>query len=143
MDKSAKAVTWGPKYWYVLHSMAMNYPLHPNKVTKKKYYDTVMNWPLFLPHPEMGSKFSKMLDKYPVSPYLDSRESFIKWTHFIHNRVNEGLGKPIYPYSQFIDDMMRDEERKPDTYFQRLKDNKNLIVVILMLIIIAVIYKLL
>ena len=36
----------------------------------------------------MGNKFSELLDKYPITPYLDSRESFIKWVHFIHNRIN-------------------------------------------------------
>jgi hypothetical protein len=41
----------------------------------------------------MGNHFSDLLDKYPIAPYLDSRESFIKWVHFIHNRINQMLGK--------------------------------------------------
>jgi hypothetical protein len=41
----------------------------------------------------MGNYFSDLLDKYPIAPYLDSRESFIKWVHFIHNRINQMLGK--------------------------------------------------
>ena len=41
----------------------------------------------------MGNHFSELLDKYPIAPYLDSRESFIKWVHFIHNRINQMLGK--------------------------------------------------
>ena len=28
-----------------------------------------------------------MLDKYPVTPYLSSRESFMKWVHFIMNKI--------------------------------------------------------
>ena len=71
---------WGRQFWFVLHTIAFSYPKHPNKVTKRKYYDTVMNIPLFLPNSDVGDKFSKLLDKYPVTPYLDSRESFIKWT---------------------------------------------------------------
>ena len=35
-----------------------------------------------------------MLDKYPVTPYLDSRDSFIKWVHFIHNKINVALNEP-------------------------------------------------
>ena len=27
---------WGPHFWFVLHTMAMTYPHHPNDVTKKK-----------------------------------------------------------------------------------------------------------
>lgn len=138
MDKS---VDWGPKYWYVLHMMAFHYPLTPNKVTKRKYYDTIMNFPLFLPHEEMGNKFSKMLDKYPVTPYLDSRESFIKWTHFIHNRVNENLEKPIMPYSEFIELYTKPKDEKSNMTF--ISRNKSAIVVTLLLIIIFAIYKLL
>jgi hypothetical protein len=34
-----------------------------------------------------------LLDKYPVSTYLDNSTDFQKWVHFIHNKVNEVLGK--------------------------------------------------
>ena len=138
MDKS---VDWGPKYWYVLHMMAFHYPINPNKVTKKKYYDTIMNFPLFLPHKEMGNKFSRLLDKYPLTPYLDSRESFIKWTHFIHNRVNESLEKPRMPFSEFMEMYTKPkDERDEKTFFSKYK---NPLIVSLLLIIIAIVYKLL
>lgn len=85
---------WGPHFWFVLHSCAYNYPETPNSITKRKYYDFIINMPLFLPDPVMGDNFAILLDKYPVSPYLDCRESFIIWTHFIHNKINVILGKP-------------------------------------------------
>jgi hypothetical protein len=85
---------WGPHYWFVLHTIAITYPEHPNDVTKKKYYDFLHNMPLFLPVKEIGNGFSKMLDKYPVTPYLDSQASFVKWVHFIHNKYNVALEKP-------------------------------------------------
>ena len=138
MDKS---VEWGPKYWYVLHMIAFHYPLNPNKVTKKKYYDTIMNLPLFIPNEGMGNKFSKLLDKYPVTPYLDSRESFIKWTHFIHNRVNETLEKPLFPYSEFIEIYTKPKDKKENKSF--FLKYKNAIIVLILLIIIAAIYRLL
>ena len=62
--------------------------------TKKKYYDFVQNIPLFLPISQIGNKFSEFLDQYPVTPYLDSRESFTKWMHFIHNKINVYIGLP-------------------------------------------------
>jgi len=85
---------WGPHYWFVLHTIALNYPLRPNEVTKKKYYDFIQNLPLFIPVTNMGNSFSKLLDHYPVTPYLDSRQSFIKWIYFIHNKINVSLGIP-------------------------------------------------
>jgi hypothetical protein len=82
---------WGPHYWFFLHTIAHSYPENPNSVTKRKYYDLINNMPLFIPVPKMGDEFSKMLDKYPVSPYLDHRDSFIRWVHFIHNKLNFSL----------------------------------------------------
>ncbi len=89
---------WGPHYWFVLYTIAISYPINPNDVTKKKYYDFIQNLPLFIPIPDIGNNFSQFLDKYPVTPYLDSRESFTKWVHFIHNKINIYLGKPELSY---------------------------------------------
>tara|TARA_R110001592_G_scaffold154118_4_gene383026 strand:- start:428 stop:859 length:432 start_codon:yes stop_codon:yes gene_type:complete len=85
---------WGPHYWFVLHTIANTFPLSPNDVTKKKYYDFIQNLPLLLPIQEIGNSFAKYLDKYPVTPYLDSRTSFMKWMHFIHNKINVSIGEP-------------------------------------------------
>lgn len=84
---------WGPHFWFVLHTIALTYPYNPNEVMRKKYYDFIHNIPLFLPVEEIGNTFSQYLDKYPVTPYLDSRTSFVKWMHFIHNKINVSLGK--------------------------------------------------
>jgi len=92
---------WGPKYWFFLHTIAMSYPLNPNAVTKKKYYEFIQNLPLFIPNGRMGVEFGKMLDEYPVTPYLDSRASFVKWTHYVHNKVNEALDKPCISLDDF------------------------------------------
>ena len=40
---------WGPHYWFFLHTISHTYPLYPNEVTKKKYYDLIQNMPLFIP----------------------------------------------------------------------------------------------
>ena len=84
---------WGPHYWFFLHTIAESYPLHPNEVSKRKYYDLIQNMPIFIPIDEIGNYVSDLLDKYPVSPYLDNRDSFVRWVHFIHNKVNLHIGK--------------------------------------------------
>jgi len=85
---------WGPHYWFFLHTVALCYPKTPNEVTKKKYYDFIHNFPLFIPIEDIGNTFSKLIDKYPVTPYLDSRDSFTRWVHFIHNKINVALKLP-------------------------------------------------
>ena len=104
---------WGPHYWFVLHTIALNYPLHPNETSKKKYYDFIENLPLFLPVMDMGNLFNEMLDHYPVTPYLDSRESLIKWVHFIHNKINiyEPIKGKSYIFFLFYNKSMRSPKR--------------------------------
>jgi hypothetical protein len=79
----------------------MTYPIRPNAVTKKKYYEFIQNLPLFIPVESLSGEFSKLIDKYPVTPYLDNRESLIRWTHFIHNKINQKLEKPQISLSEF------------------------------------------
>jgi hypothetical protein len=93
-DEHLDSRIWGPPFWFFIHTIAMNYPDRANEVTKRKYYDFVQNLPIFIPNVEMGNRFSRLLDKYPVTPYLDKRESFIRWTVFIHNKINKMIGKP-------------------------------------------------
>lgn len=93
---------WGPHYWFFLHTVAMTYPHHPNSVTKKKYYEFIQNLPLFIPVEEISKEFEKMINIYPITPYLDNRDSFIRWTHFIHNKINEKLEKPTITLNDFF-----------------------------------------
>lgn len=84
---------WGPHYWFFLHTLAYSYPSYPNETTKRKYYDLIQNLPLFIPNDGIGNKFSRLLDRYPVTPYLDKRDSFLRWVNFIHNKINYLHGK--------------------------------------------------
>jgi hypothetical protein len=92
---------WGPHYWFFLHTLSMTYPNHPNTITKKKYYEFIQNLPLFIPVENMSKEFEKMILKYPVTPYLDNKDSFIRWMHFIHNKMNEKLEKPQMTLNDF------------------------------------------
>jgi hypothetical protein len=80
----------------------MTYPHHPNAVTKKKYYEFVQNLPLFIPVEQISKEFEKMIDLYPITPYLDNRDSFVRWMHFAHNKINEKLEKPQITLNDFF-----------------------------------------
>ena len=92
---------WGPHYWFFLHTLAMTNPHYPNAVSKKKYYEFIQNLPLFIPVEDISKEFEKLIDKYPITPYLDNRDSFIRWTHFIHNKINEKLEKQPISLNDF------------------------------------------
>jgi hypothetical protein len=80
---------WLPHVKFFMMTMALNYPKHPNDVSKKKYYDFIQNLPLFIPMSPFGNNFIKTLDNYPVTPYLESRLSFMKWIHYIFNKIQK------------------------------------------------------
>ena len=131
---------WGPHYWFFLHTIAHSYPDHPNAVSKRKYYDLIQNMPIFIPEPEMGNKFSELLNKYPVSPYLDKRDSFIRWMHFIHNKYNELLGKEPLSLHAGIDKYMAEYTPKPIYLSDTIRIKSYIIHLVLILICIFLIY---
>jgi hypothetical protein len=132
---------WGPHYWFFLMTLALSYPDHVNSVTKRKYYDFIINLPVFIPNGEIGEKFSSFLDKYPVSPYLDNRESFIKWVHFIHNKVNHSLGKEEISYSAAMDNYFGEYVPKPIYLSESMKWRKHVLVAVFIFICLFLIYK--
>jgi hypothetical protein len=140
MNPIFEPTVWGPHYWFFLMTIALSYPESPNSVTKRKYYDFILNLPLFIPNAEIGNKFSSLLDKYPVSPYLDTRESFVKWVHFIHNKVNVMIGKEEISYQTALDDYLREYLPKPIYLSEKIKVNKYYIFVTFMMICILLIY---
>jgi hypothetical protein len=112
-EKLFEPTVWGPHFWFILMTMAVSYPLKANEVTQKKYYDFITNLPLFIPHPQIGNKFSSLIDKYPVSPYLEGKDSFLKWVHFIHNKINIQIGKDEITMTEALDayyDMYKPKE---------------------------------
>lgn len=101
---SSNPDVWGANYWFFLHTIARGYPANPTATTKRKYYDLIHNFPLFIPDSVMGDRFAEYINKFPVTPYLDCRESFMRWVHFIHNKINSLIGKDEISLFQSLDD---------------------------------------
>ena len=95
------ATTWGSNFWGFLHTVSFSYPVTPSAEIKKRHYELIRNLPTFIPIETMASSFEKLLDQYPVTSYLDNRESFIRWVWFIHNKINQKLEKPTITLSEF------------------------------------------
>lgn len=131
---------WGPHYWFFLMTLALSYPETANSVTKRKYYDFIINLPLFIPNHEIGNRFSELLDKYPVSPYLDNKESFIKWVHFIHNKVNVSIGKEEISYQTAINNYLDEYVPKPLYLYEKMKINKYYIFIFFIIVCLLFIY---
>jgi hypothetical protein len=131
---------WGPHYWFFLHTVAESYPVYPNEVTKRKYYDLIQNMPLFIPVSEMGDKFSQMIDKYPVTPYLDNRDSFVRWTHFVHNKFNILLGKQELSLPFALEKYRSEYKPRPLILSEKIKMRKHYIHAALIFALVLLIY---
>ena len=49
---------------------------------------------MFIPDNEISGYFESLIDEFPVTPYLDNRNTFVRWVVFIHNQINIKLKKP-------------------------------------------------
>ena len=131
---------WGPHYWFFLHTIALNYPKYPNSVTKKKYYDLIQNFHLYIPVEKHASDFSKLVTKYPITPYLDDRDSFVRWIHFIHNKINEKLEKPKISMSKFYIDYYEAFKSKEEVFSDYYKLRSKLIYLFIISILLGIVY---
>ena len=132
---------WGPHYWFFLHTVAESYPEHPNEVIKRKYYDLIQNMPIFIPVIEIGNKFSNLLDKYPITPYLCSRESFVRWVHFIHNKINILLNKKEMSLPDALKKYRSNYKSKKVHLVEKINNKKHYIYAFLILVTILFIYR--
>ena len=134
------ATIWGPQYWFFLHTMTMTYPLKANDVVKKKYYDFIQNLPLFIPDASMSKSFQTILDTYPVSPYLDTRDSLTRWMHFIHNKINKRLGKREISMTKFYEDYHEKYKTRNVKIVEYARTKRQLLYALLMCALLAGIY---
>lgn len=131
---------WGPHYWFFLHTISLTYPIHPNEVTKKKYYEFIQNLPLFLPVDNISKEFERLLELYPVLPYLDTHASFVGWVHFIHNKINEKLEKRPISLNDFYVQYYDQYKSKNEQLFELYKVREKLIYVGILMSILGIIY---
>jgi len=123
-------VVWGPHYWFVLHTIASNYPKNPTSVQKKIHYRFVHNLHEFLPHRESANRFSSLLAEFPVAPYLDTRDDFVRWMHMIHNKINASLKKPAVSLHRHKDAMKLLYQPTSTRLQKHIKDSHALVYVL-------------
>ena len=138
-DLNLNPKIWGPSYWFFLDNVAFNYPTNPNDVIKKKYYDLIQNFPDFIPN-QISHDFQKLLNLYPVKPYLDSKESLIKWVNFIHNKINIKLEKPQMDIKDFYIKFYERYKKIPNKKFKKMVKYISYLAIISILIFVALFY---
>ena len=134
---------WVPHLQFLLQTMSVMYPNNPNDVSKKKYYDTIHNLPVFFPNKPIGKYFVKLLDEFPLTPYLKSRESFMRWVHFINNKINIVMNNEQETFYDSLENYYRAYKPKEIIRLENSKKKKKYIEIsIIIFVIIMIVYLL-
>ena len=64
---------WGPPTWFLMHSVALNYPESPSYVQQRNHHDFYHSLRNVLPCEICREHFTELLKTYPIGPYLNSR----------------------------------------------------------------------
>jgi hypothetical protein len=102
---------WGPPFWFVMHTVSLNYPLKPSFAEQRTHYDFFYNVRDILPCEMCRQHYRTLLKQYPLQPFLDNRDSLVAWVVLIHNQVNARLGKPGMTTEAFLQDYHLTYER--------------------------------
>lgn len=117
---------WLPHLKFTLQTISLNYPINPNEVTIRKYYNLIQNLPLFFPDEPMGNFMAKLLDDFPVAPYLNSRTSFMKWIHFLFNKINKKLNLKTVSFYESLEEYYQHYKPKEIINKESIKNKKKL-----------------
>lgn len=91
---------WGPKLWFFIHTIAINYPDNPTNQDKQKYIMFFESLKHIIPCEKCRLNYIKNLSEMPVHNHLDNANTLFRWTVDLHNKVNSEIGKPILSYEQ-------------------------------------------
>lgn len=91
---------WGPRFWFVMHSVAWFYPDFPTTTemaNAKAFYESLVS---LLPCPGCAEHYRRMLLQNAVN--TSSRTALMAWVNSIHNSVNARVGKAQVPLEDFV-----------------------------------------
>ena len=89
------SIVWGPIFWLNMHITALGYSQKPTYGDKKAAKDYMESLQFLLPCQTCREHYKVLLSTHPITPHLDRREDFFKYTVMLHNEVNKRLKKPI------------------------------------------------
>ena len=93
---------WGPPFWFVLHTIAINYPLQPTFIERRSHYEFFRNLQSVIPCEECRKNYSAHFKQYPIDAFLDSKYALLQWTIIMHNLVNRLHGTPTMTTEEVV-----------------------------------------
>ena len=87
-----ETAVWVRHYWFVALTVCLSYPIHPDENIKKQYYELYQNIFLYLPANDDIRPYYSYIERFPITPYLDSHDALLKWLFFVRNQITDSLG---------------------------------------------------
>lgn len=93
---------FGPHYWYMLHSMALNYPVNPTAFAKTKMKAFIEAIPFLLPCLNCTEHAKEFMANANIQEALNGRKDLFTFFWNFHNLVNTRLGKPEMSFDEAL-----------------------------------------
>ena len=100
---------WGPKLWFVIHTLALNFPDNPSYEDKRHYEDFFNNLTFMIPCDKCRIHYTERIRKNPVINHLENSDMLFRYTIHLHNDVNKSLHKPLLNLILSQDHLLRDQ----------------------------------
>jgi len=132
---------WGPKLWFFIHTIALNFPENPTFEQKKTYESFFDNLKYIIPCDKCRLHYTQRQQVNPVSKYLTDPNALFMYTIDLHNEVNKSLGKRIYSYEE-VSNLYKNHYNNPYKFSnikKKIFNKKNIIIVTVIIMVFLVI----
>ena len=126
----------GPKLWFFIHTIALNFPENPSFDDIKSYETFFENLKYIIPCDKCKLHYSQRLRENPISKYLTDNNSLFIYTIDLHNEVNKSLGKRIYSYEE-VSNQYKNYYNNPYNAINiknKIFNVKNIVIVVLLIV---------
>jgi hypothetical protein len=129
---------WGPKLWFAIHTIALNYPDNPSYQDKRNHEDFFNNLSHIIPCDKCRLHYKQRLYKYPIINHLDNSDKLFRYTILLHNDVNEMLNKPTMTYEEVV--KIYQTEYGKNNITSKIFSKKTLLVSLIIIVLISLGY---
>ena len=115
---------WLPHLKFTLQTMSLNYPLNPNEVTIRKYYNFIQNLPVFFPDEPMGKFLAKLLDDFPCFTLFKFKNIIYEMDTLLFNKINKKLNLKTVSFYESLEEYYQHYKPKELINKETIKNKK-------------------
>lgn len=88
---------WGPHFWFVMRTVAYNYPDNPSVADKNHVRTFFTNMEHILPCENCSQGYSQNLSKHPLENALVNRSTLMAWVETIYKETENKISQKSPP----------------------------------------------